>query len=250
MRKGSPTSGNTSKGLSMKRFWIVLMAVAVAMVVAVPVNAAKPCDSNPAHPSCNSGDDEPTDLLAGTTCNPLWWDTDFKDKDFTVVLTADNSDACIDVIPPAAGRWWVTVTATGQISRNPSLLLVPRDAVGPGDSCGGVSLRRDVIFDPIPLPYFEDLNGNREQDLGEEGDPRFTVIPEATVNACLGNADPGSLYQGDFAELVEREGQLDEIVLGPTEEVHPLAFQIFAGGLRGTGTLTVSVDLPEPPPQP
>lgn len=130
------------------------------------------------------------------------------------------------------------------------MLLIPRDAYAPGDSCGGVRLRGDAIYGaPIPLPYFEDLNGNLVQDPDEWGDTRFSEIPLATVNACPGNADPdGPNPDGEFAELIERLVDGEIVVTEEwekREEVHPLAFIVSSSGLKKVGDkLIIRVDLP------
>jgi hypothetical protein len=53
----------------MRRFWIMLLAIAMALVIALPAGAGKPpidCDKHPNHPECvtDPGDDTP---IAGTT---------------------------------------------------------------------------------------------------------------------------------------------------------------------------------------
>jgi hypothetical protein len=180
--------------------------------------------------------------IAGLTCTqnsdgtgtPWYLNPDIKYDDFSFVLDRDTSHECFDVIPPEAGIWRVTVTATGSGTR--SLTIVPRDSVGPGDSCGGVQLRGDAIYaGDIALPdpsdtRFDDFNGG--------------VIPLATVNACLGNADFGAGETGEFSELVDRAGVLT-IEHDPIPgEVHPLALQAFAGSFKRGSSILVEVDLP------
>ncbi len=225
----------------MRRFWIVLLVVAVGLLIAVPAGADKPnCEADPDHHSCakNEPDDEP---LAGTTCSrpDLPWyheDWDVMDKDFVFTLDRDQPSVCFDVMTAEAGAWYVTVTRIGRGANQ--LTIVPRDAVAPGDSCGGLGVRGDDIYEaPIRLP-----------DLS---DPRMDEIPAATVNACLGNADP-DVHWGEFAELVELPGSppTSEIMFDRDTDIqHPLAFLVFSGGLNRPGAgVTICVDLPPSDP--
>jgi hypothetical protein len=232
----------------MKRYIKMLMTLvalaALLVMTAAPTVAKKP--DNPGKPEPAAG--------GGVTCSRAdldipWWhpDADVKTDDFQIILDKDNPDACVDVIPPAAGRWFVTVTKEGAGTR--SLLLIPRDAIAPGDSCGGVRLLgEDIYATPIPLPYFEDLDGDRVQDSDESGDTRFSFIPLATINACPGDADPdGPNPDGQNSELVERL-ENGEIVLteewSKTDEVHPLAFLVFSRLKKAGDRIIIDVDLP------
>jgi len=214
----------------MKRLLIILLALATALLFAVPAGAKKP--DKPGKP-----DREP---LAGTTCVTPWSDGDIKDKDgdgwsddFTLLLDANNESACVDVLTNTAGPWHVTVTdLSGDGVRN--MTIVPRDAYAPGDSCGGEGRRGSTVYDPWVFPHPEDPRG-------------FTEIPVATVNACPGDDEAGI---GLFAETVEwdvnSDGLVDEndTVMEPTGETHPLAFLVFTQGLRRTDAVAVHVDLP------
>ena len=145
-------------------------------------------------------------------------------------LDAGNDGTCIDILTDAEGTWNVTVEVTGGDGAR-TMTIVPRDAVGPGDSCGGQQRRGTSVYDPWVLPHPDD--------------PRFDVIPVATVNACPGDDEAGV---GSFAETVERlvDGVIEtEIVYEPTDEAHPLALLIFTQGIRRADQVTVTVDLPE-----
>ena len=221
------------------RTFFLLIVGAMLIAVAPIASAGKPdCEADPSHPSCKPDrpDDEPA---AGTTCVSPWWAGDVRTDDFTITLGPDQTDACVDVLTEHAGPWLITVTGSGARS----LLIVPRDAYAPGDSCGGVRLPRDQIYSTFPLPHWED--------------PRFDEIPVATVNACPGD-DPEGI--GEFAETVERDlngdGTVDEteIVMESTGEPHPLALLVFSSGSkRPAYQLIIEVDLPplsQPVPPP
>ncbi|MDK1039611.1 MAG: hypothetical protein QGM46_06230 [Actinomycetota bacterium] len=120
----------------MRRFTIMLLVLATALLLAVPATAEKP--DNPGKP-----DSEP---VAGTICVSPWWDGDIKDSlgedglpgkdgwsdDFTIILDKNNQNACVDVLTEFAGVWIVTVQVeAGDAPR--VLTIVPRDAVAPGE---------------------------------------------------------------------------------------------------------------------
>lgn len=227
----------------MRRYSIMLLIATIALALAAPATAGKPGDRGKP-----DSDSEP---VAGTTCVTPWWDGDVKDinddgwsDDFTIILDADNPSACVDVLTEFAGVWTVTVEILeGNAPR--SLTIVPRDAVGPGDSCGGESRRGDSVTDVWILPHPEDPRG-------------FTTIPVATVNACPGDADPdGDSPEGEYAETVDRDldsvesvqqssGDIDDtvIVMEATGEVHPLVLVVFSQGLKKTDRIALHVDLP------
>ena len=201
----------------MKRFWIVLMAVAMALVMAVPVNAAKPnCDVDDTHPSCKS--DEPP--LAGFTCKAKSFGEAYVAEeflDFDIPLSRVTSSACIDVWPEFEGPWFVTVTVNSGVLRQ--LTVIPRDSHGPGDSCGGLG------FNKKPPSFFQlppDPTLYPDSPYGE-------TIPLPYVNAC------GT----DFAEWV------GDVYYDTADETvpSPFALLVFVGGSKNLD-VTLSVDLP------
>jgi len=215
----------------MKRLSIVLLALATALLVAIPASAKK--GGTPGPP-----DREP---LAGTTCESPWWDGDIKVDDFEIILDAGHPDACIDVLTEFAGQWKVTVRdLAGDGLR--SLLLVPRDAVAPGDSCGGERRRNAAVYDDWTLPHPDDPREWLPRDAS--GVP---IIPAATVNACPGDDEAGI---GLFAETVEwdinGDGVVDEndTTMEATGDPHPLALLVFSSGLRKGDQIVIHVDLP------
>jgi hypothetical protein len=139
----------------MKRFWIMLLAVALALVIALPAGAGKPdrnCDETPDHPQCRAdlGDDTP---IAGTTCGSP---DDVKTGDFEVILKGKSDTACIDVIANP-GAWKIRIETVG-IVRGLSLFL--RDSVGPGDGCfEGGSCGYVYRNDFPPIVDFPDIDG-------------------------------------------------------------------------------------------
>lgn len=220
----------------MRRFSIMLLVLAMVLLAAAPASAKK--GGIPGPP-----DREP---VAGTTCVSPWWDGDIQDSnndgwsdDFTIILDKDNPGACVDVLTEFAGVWTVTVEVlAGDAPR--ALTIVPRDAVAPGDSCGGEGRRGPSVTEPWILPHPDDPRG-------------FAVIPAATVNACPGNDEGGV---GEFAETVERDVHVDdvvnsdgvvdetEILMEATGEVHPLVFLVFSQGLKKTDSIAIHVTLP------
>ena len=141
----------------MRRIWIMLLAHAMALVIALPAGAGRPpidCDKLPNHPECaaDPGDDGP---IAGTTCIEAGSTYDLMTDDFVVVLNGKSDTACIDVIAEP-GAWKVGIETDG-IVRGLSLFL--RDSSGPGDGCFevgscGYVFRQD--FPPeVDLPYLE-----------------------------------------------------------------------------------------------
>lgn len=206
----------------MRKLMIVLLALATALAIAAPAAAKKP--DNPGKP----GGDEP---LAGTTCvrPPSLVTTDFISFELS---EGGPEDACFDVLTTLAGVWHATVTPVTPDARVRTMTIVPRDAYAPGDSCGGEGRRG---WDAIQAPW----------EFPHPDDPRFDVIPAATVNACPGD-DPGGV--GQFAETLDTfddEGNLvfSEAVMDPDPDTpHPLAFLVFTQGLRGT--VRIDVDLP------
>lgn len=206
----------------MKKTLILLMALATALAIAAPAAAKKPDDAG-------KPDNEP---LAGTTCVSRWWESpELKTSTFSFELTEGGDDfACIDVLTSTAGVWEATVTPVTAGARVGSMTIVPRDAYAPGDSCGGEGRRG---WDDIQAIW----------TFPHPDDPRFDVIPAATVNACSGD-DPGG--DGQFAETVESldaEGNLiSETVMEPRPwEPHPLAFLVSTRRLRGTVEIEVTL---------
>jgi hypothetical protein len=169
-------------------------------------------------------------------------DARFIDADtesFEIVLGGRDTEyagyECLDVMTDAAGRWDVTVEGEG--ARR--LVLVPRDSDGPGDSCGGVDLRRAVnIYGDFTLPL----------DIPEE---TRTEIPVATVNACgtnwpewIDNAYPGEVVPAPWdAEAICGAGNVPCTISVATDQAHPLVLQAAYEGSRD-GWVRVTVTLP------
>jgi hypothetical protein len=175
----------------MRRIWIMLMAITMALVIALPAGAGKPpidCDKHPNHLECvpDPGDDTP---IAGTTCREGDPTYEVKTDDFDVVLYGKSDTACIDVIANP-GAWKVKIETHG-IVRGMSLFL--RDSVGPGDGC----------FEDGSCGYVF------RHDFPSEVD--FPDIDGAYVNVCgtdfgesVRNPDTGHLdYYSDVDETVE-----------------------------------------------
>ena len=64
----------------MKCFWIMLLVMAVAIVIALPAGAAPPCSANPNHPNCIPDPTDPppdNEPIPGETCYALGhWGSD------------------------------------------------------------------------------------------------------------------------------------------------------------------------------
>ncbi len=220
----------------MRRTWIMLLAVALALVIAAPAGADKPnCnpeDPNytPDHPTCQ--DEEPSDELpmGGTMCDPAGYPEGIygvQSNDFTFTLEGKKPGTCIDVMS-GKGAWEVTVTGEGARY----LGLIPRDSIAAGDSCGGWLLRSAA-----------NIYGDSPHILGYNGS-----VPAATINAC--GTDwaewvdieewSGPDLEADCAAFSDDEKQC--LVTEQLPVAHPLVLQVFMQS--GGGSTTFYVDLP------
>lgn len=223
----------------MRRIWITLLSVALALAVAAPAGADKPnCDPDdpnytPGHPTCqdDSGDELP---FGGTMCNPAEYPEGIdgiQEKDFHFTLEGKKPGTCIDVLTDIAGTWEVTVTGEGARY----LGIVPRDSIAPGDSCGGW-LQRSAA------------NIYKTHTLSAYGGP----MPAATINACgtewtewVDIDLPGLVPEVDCVAV---DG--DQCLVADALDIpHPLALHVFMQS--GGGSTTFYVNLPplddEPP---
>jgi len=187
---------------NLRRILVMLVLVALPLAGTVTAAAKKP----PKEPRPSGG----------YTCAESGFDQTshgltFTETGFTFALEGKEDAMCVDVLHGTADVWRVSVTG-----RNvSSLLLVPRDSLGPGDSCGGVLLRKPAL----PLV----------QELPDPSDPRHELgIPPATVNAC------GTQY----GEWIDGILEMDR-----TDDPHPLAFQTHMRGRPGTEAI-ITVELP------
>jgi hypothetical protein len=228
----------------MRRLWIVLIAGAIAMIIAIPAGTAVPrCSDNPNHPRCIP-DDSPEPPaedppMGGTMCDPAEYPddvdgapiVDVQTDDFNFILSGKQDSACIDVTTHVEGEWEVTIKGSGARY----LGIIPRDSIASGDSCGGYLLRRyDAIYQSNPL------------FLGYTG-----VIPAATVNACgtddgewvdiaLDGLEPSLVTDGGDCSVIDGDQCL---VAGQLDVEHPLVLQAFLSG-SADGVTKVYVDLP------
>lgn len=163
----------------MKRFWTVLLVVAVTLVMALPAGAVKPAIPGKPPP------DEP---LVGLTCaeaadvyrrnSDATWQ---GDRTFTVELGV-RQDACVDVLS-VAGNWIVTVDMGSALEVGMGV----QDSVAPGDTCwggcagGGVGVFTEGVQD---MQFY---------------------TPKSAVNACDGVAtDPEPDFGDGAPELAFR----------------------------------------------
>ena len=128
---------------------------------------------------------------------------------------------CIDVLHGAPGIWMVSVVGNAGTTTLNRILLVPRDSIAPGDSCGGVDLRR------VALPL--------QQQLPHPDDTR-DEIPNGYVNAC-------GIAFGEMVDI-DGDGDLEEVGTVMPDLPHPLAFQVTWRRPGATSSGPVTVTLP------
>jgi hypothetical protein len=156
-----------------------------------------------------------------------------QSDDFTFTLSGKQDGACIDVVS-VEGPWEVTITGEGARY----LGIIPRDSIGPGDSCGGYLLRREG-----------NIYGSNPLFLGYDG-----FLPAATINACgtdfgewvdigLGGLDPRLVADDGGGDCAAIEGDLCFVTERIGDVEHPLVLQAFLSG-SADGTTTIKVVLP------
>ncbi len=203
----------------------MLLAAVLVLAAAVPAGAKKPDKPGP----------PPSDeILAGTMCDPAEYPdgvVGIQTDDFEFTLGGRQDGTCIDVLTDVAGPWTVTITGDGARY----LGVIPRDSIGPGDSCGGY-LVRSGIYDHGP--------GN-PLVMGYEGS-----VPAATINACgteFGEWVDETLVDADACVAFDPDDGYNESGLCQVNDAvpiaHPLVLQVFLKGQAGTTTHFV-VDLP------
>jgi len=210
----------------MRRFSLVLLVGLMVLAGATPISAKQ--GGVPGPP------DQEYDPPVSVTCHSPWWASDYRSDDFDIVLTKDSPDACVDVLSWLAGEWVATVAGgPDTLWKRPELMMVPRDAAFPSDSCGGIKRVGDSVFEEWRFPPPDDARG-------------FEIIPMATINACPGNDSEtlGGAGIGEWGELVERPAQEAEVISVPSNEPHPLAFVVWSHNLRKGESVLIHVDLP------
>jgi hypothetical protein len=209
---------------------MALCVVALTVAAATPATAKVDCDVRPDHPACQTDDPAGELPMGGTMCDPAGYPDGIDGVqygDFTFTLEGKKPGTCIDVMS-AAGPWEVTITGEGARY----LVLVPRDSIAAGDSCGGYLLRNEA-----------NIYGASPHILGYDG-----TIPAATINAC--GTDwaewvdidwPGLNPEADCAAFSDGGNQC--LVTKDLPDVpHPLILQV--GMQSGGGSTTFYVDLP------
>ncbi len=233
----------------MRRFTIGFTVVVLVLLFASVAGAVPPdpCEKDLNHPLCTDPPPSTTTTAppsttttqpdlppGGTMCDPDEYPKNpdgtfqiegIQETDFTFTLTGKKPGTCIDVLTTIAGGWEVTVTGEGARY----LGLIPRDSIGPGDSCGGYLLRNAA-----------NIYGSSPHILGYEGS-----VPAATINACgaewaewVDVALPGLDPEVD---CVANEGD-QCLVADQIGVAHPLVLQVFMQS--GGGSTTFHVDLP------
>jgi hypothetical protein len=180
----NPTAAPNGKKRVMKRIWILLMVVALAVAIAAPATAAKPdCDLDPYHPSCKPADEDPSDDgPIGMTCaeaalagpkNPAFRHVEVhwtSAQSFWVELN-DQRNACVDVAS-GAGEWVIEVESLGSAS---GVQLAVQDSVNPGDACwGGCNGDLEAIVTPADCDAAE----------GEQCKVLTPMLPASDLDAC------------------------------------------------------------------
>jgi hypothetical protein len=137
----------------MKRFWIILLAVAMALVIALPAGAGKPeldCDKHPNNPECTSDSEPPTD--------PPVLECAFDDNG---VLTDSESGLPIELDRANSGiRCQLAADASDSfkfvISGNASVVSFPYIAVTDVYPYGGDICFRDYVSGQVVNPENEE----------------------------------------------------------------------------------------------
>ncbi len=168
----------------MRRFWTVLLVLAVAVVIALPAGAAKPkCEVGSSHPSCKPAEEPEAQI--GLTCDEVatdhGWDfvpvTWSSDREFTVVLD-HHLGACVD-LTSAAGEWVIDV----QVGSAREVYLSVQDSVFPGDMCWGYGhydspealVTEDVtLYIDLPASTLNACDDPATSNTYDDGDPRLT----------------------------------------------------------------------------
>ncbi len=181
----------------MKRFWTMLVVVAVALVMALPAGAVKP--ENPGKPP-------PDEPLVGLTCAEaaaagfdhvgVDWDVDNSGRPTFTVEVGVREDACVDVTS-LEGNWIVTVDMG-------TALVVPmgvQDSVAPGDSCWGGCAGDVVITESGTYTFYtpastlnacDDAPNDPDNDFGD-GDSRLTFSASASYRGPAKSAVPATI---------------------------------------------------------
>lgn len=181
--------------------------LAALLVLPAIIAVAGQAEGKP--PATTTTTTEPTS--GGHTCAELGfaqsWDPAHEltitETGFSFKLRGSSDGVCVDVY--ADGPWHVTGTSSGVSS----LSMIPRDSASPGDSCGGIGLKRPAAID-LFLP---------------------TTILSATVNSC-------GLAFGEWIDGV--------LVTTQTGQSHPLAFIVQSTG-KSNASATIEVQFPQSP---
>jgi len=211
------------------RISLVLAVLAIPLATATAALGKKPPTPPPTTATTTTA---PGPTLFGTTCAAA--DEDYAatlashnytltGSGFSFTLSGKTDGLCVDVSPANAGVWQVQVVGNGGATTLNRILMVPRDSIGPGDSCGGVDLRR------VALPL--------QQQLPHPDDTRFE-IPSGYVNAC-------GLQFGELVDL-DLDPGTPEVAVGYViaDLPHPLAFQVMMAAAGASSSVTVTVALP------
>jgi hypothetical protein len=206
----------------MRRVWIALTVISVALVMAVPVGAAVDCD-NPKfgnHPSCPDPGEAPQVNNDSCYAHGEWGSVPVSEN-FVVTLggrgTAYPSGYCIDVLADA-GDWLVEIETTGKVQ---SLNLFMRDSVGAGDGC-------------FTAPDGTSSCGYMYRSNDIPTQQAFAGMPGAWANAC---GDEWGEYVGSFWDA-------EDFSVGKwyiTEDTGVVSPLVFLPGIRAGSDATVKL---------
>jgi hypothetical protein len=140
----------------MRRFWIMLLGVAVALAIALPAGAGKPdCDLDPSHAACDRGSEVESQTCEELVANGASWVLGQRVGDH---YAAFGVPACIDLDhgDRAAQYWevrWVGDTRKGTVK---GLGLAFKRGL-PGEwYADTVATSESGVWDPWPLVDPED----------------------------------------------------------------------------------------------
>jgi hypothetical protein len=168
----------------MKRFWIILLAVAMALVIALPAGAGKPelsCDKHPNNPECTSDSEPPTD--------PPVLECAFDDNG---VLTDSESGLPIELDRANSGiRCQLAADPSDSfkfvISGNASVVSFPYIAVTDVYPYGGDICFRDYVSGQVVNPE------------NEENHVFGTFATEGSLDTFVGRGAPAAHWTSSIS---------------------------------------------------
>jgi hypothetical protein len=181
----------------MKRFWTMLLVVAMALVMALPAGAKPDKPDKPGKPppdeplaglTCEEANPPP--MSAGRTTKVCIDENDENCGTFTLTLEP-KFDTCIDVMS-VAGDWEIKVIDMGSANE---ISLAVQDSVAPGDACWGGCAGEEIVTSTGET-YFHWTEASTVDacgiDFGDE-DERLTFHAEARFPRPWKNIVPATI---------------------------------------------------------